>query len=522
MESEEGDAVKHNGLSPINVAMSPMEKGEGGHISEVEAIIHQDGLEKREIPRTKVLIVPNSSERLPSSEDSKPKCKPVLSSNTKDPDDAIIPLSEESSPVNGNQGGVETPGMEPNEVNNAACCYRYTMSEHATFSRILGLIICFLFYVANLATDIAVCYVLYHEGCLWWFGLAVAFTFLPTLTLNIISYHMSVYKMIVKWSMWKKAESCIVSAVIAVLHLSQCGVLVRYLGYVLLEELEYLWLVFCPAKFLRNKEYFSTRFVEFPYVPYMFLVEAIFQCLPQLVLQLYILVEADNIDSTTRYVLKASALFTVFNLARVLTVCQYIVKNFSIPFSGLCFIYLWHLFTSTARVIAFALFATKFLLAFFLLCVCHWIIMSVWSVQLQMSFSECRQWSLCLQNIKKYLRGLLYGVVYLLCFISAKVEDEDENDSHVKPTRYFYMFFYSVIFMENTVLIILWYLYSGLTGLYPIALLISVFATFIAGILCMLVYYRYFHWNIIGHPHRWKFTILYPVKRKLGYLFPNS
>lgn len=214
-----------------------------------------------------------------------------------------------------------------------------------------------------------------------------------------------------------------------------------------------------------------------------------------------------NIIIIADCVLIISIIVSLLNLSRLLTLCKHLEKNCTTSFCGLLLIYLWYLFTSISRALSFTIFLTKFVLAFAMLCLFHWVIMSFWAVSILTPTVPCNNAKSCLKNIKKYLKGLLFGLMYILCFLRLKVEDDCE-EPHI-PTRYLYAFFYSVIFLENTVLTILWFVYSAHTW-YSIPLIIFVFTSFILGIFFMYLYYRYFHKNIISHSNRWKCILQFP------------
>lgn len=204
-----------------------------------------------------------------------------------------------------------------------------------------------------------------------------------------------------------------------------------------------------------------------------------------------------------------SIVITLLNLCRLLTLCKHLEKNCSTSFYGLILIYFWYLFTTISRVLSFTLFITKFLLAFTLLCLFHWIIISFWAVSILSPSVPCKNAKGCTKNVKKYAKGLLFGLMYILCFLRLKVEDDSEEPC--VPTRYLYAFFYSVIFLENAVLTVLWYVYSPYVW-YGILLVALIFSSFFIGILFMYLYYRYFHRNVRNHSDRWKCVLLFPMQ----------
>ncbi|XP_054709849.1 XK-related protein 6-like [Uloborus diversus] len=504
------DIQKMNGSS-LHAVINDFDESDQEVAGKTRVLVHQNAMDLPELPKKDSTL----NER-PFFIDPKPVQK-ICPSEIIEPDDIITPLSEESSPTGtGEAWEIEKPSLEPEDDDSNSffealfpCCGSLIDPSKMTYGRFLGLVICFLFYVGNIASDIAVCcHLFYHDNMLW-FALVAAFTLIPTVILNSVSYHLSINKMIVKRTIWNETESSIVSCAIAVLHLTQFGVLARYLGYIFLHELEYLWVVFCPHKKRKSKQN-SGKYLELRYVSYLFIVEAIFQCLPQLIVQLYILIDGKGVlSSDTNKMLMISIAVSLLNLSRLLTLCKHLEKNFTISCCGLIFIYLWFLFTNISRIVSFTLFLTKFAWGFAMLCIFHWIIMSLWSVNVLTPSVTCGTWKGCVKNISKYVKGLIFGIMYILCFMKLKISDS--SDEFNVPTRYLYAFFYSVLFLENSVVTILWFMYSENVW-YRIPAVVVIFMSFFIGIFFLYSYYRYFHRNVINHPQRWRCVLLFPMK----------
>ncbi|GIY32165.1 XK-related protein [Caerostris darwini] len=287
------ESHKQNG-SPLQKDLNDSDQEE--ITGRTKVLVHQDALDIPEHPHQKSL----SSVERPHlfAEPKTAKRRPSL---IVEPDDVITPLSEESSPTATGKQWDDKPSVENYDTDENGCfgrifpcCGDLIDPGSITFGRVLGLVINFLFYLANLVSDFVVCYHLFFHGNMLWFALVAAFMVIPTVILNSISYHLSISKMLVKRSIWNQSESILVSVIVALLHLSQFGVAARYLGYVFLHELEYLWVIFCPNEKRKNYDHRSGKYVELPYLPYLFMVEAILQCLPQLVVQLYILIVGEG------------------------------------------------------------------------------------------------------------------------------------------------------------------------------------------------------------------------------------
>lgn len=503
---------KHNG-SPIQRDLT--DSDQEVFTGRTKVLIHQDALD---IPENLFHKDHASGERPHLFPDPKSlKRRPSL---IVEPDDVITPLSEESSPTNTGKQWDDKPSVENYDTDESSCfsrtfpcCGDLIDPGSMTFGRFMGLIINFAFYLGNLASDFAVCYHLFLHGNILWFALVAAFTIIPTVILNSISYHLSISKMLIKRSIWNQSESVIVSGIVAMLHLSQLGLLARYFGYILLHELEYLWVIFCPNEKRKDYDHRSGKYVELPYLPYLFMVEAMLQCLPQLLIQLYILIKGEDVLSQDiNHLLIISVAVSLLNLTRLLTMCKHVQKNFTTPWSGMFFLYMWYLFTNISRIISFTLFMSKFILGFLMLCLFHWIIMSIWAVSVLTPSVPCFTSSGSQKNCSKYFKGFLYGIIYLLCFMELKIVEDSEGPN--VPSRYLYVFFYSVMLLENTVVIVLWLVYSSSVW-YSIHAVAITFLSFFLGIFFMYLYYRYFHKNIINHSERWKCVMLFPTQNRV-------
>ncbi|XP_074598715.1 XK-related protein 6-like [Brevipalpus obovatus] len=160
---------------------------------------------------------------------------------------------------------------------------------------------------------------------------------------------------------------------------------------------------------------------------------------------------------------------------------------------------LWRFFTLTSRLVAIGLFISAYTYWILPIAIGHWGVMTIWIMHQGTSFCRNEQF--------EYLLNMIIGTVYLFCFINIKDE----------PTRYKYIAYYVIVFIENTVFIALWYLkitshslsnIIGVTGPLStesisvnhtaVAMVSGLFGSFFAGLLFMLLYYRFFHPN--GRP----------------------
>lgn len=88
-----------------------------------------------------------------------------------------------------------------------------------------------------------------------------------------------------------------------------------------------------------------------------------------------------------------------------------------------------------------------------------------------------------LNRIKEILFYAVMGLVYIFSYLSL-------NDS---PTRYKYVFYYSLCFVENSFAILVWSLWDNKGLWWFAALSVVTLVMFVLGIILMLIYYSYYH-----------------------------
>ena len=95
----------------------------------------------------------------------------------------------------------------------------------------------------------------------------------------------------------------------------------------------------------------------------------------------------------------------------------------------------------------------------------------------------------CNSACEEFLFNIVLGAVYIFSFFNAKEEQ----------TRFKYTLYYAFCFVENTILIVFWFLYAnngllpGQTHWYWIPGIIGHYIMFFSGIICMVLYYACFH-----------------------------
>jgi hypothetical protein len=148
--------------------------------------------------------------------------------------------------------------------------------------------------------------------------------------------------------------------------------------------------------------------------------------------------------------------------------------------------FLWRFCTISSRVLAVGLFISEFSYWVCPVAIGHWGIMTIWLMHQQTRFCDTDTGEA--RPCQEYLFNMIIGAIYLFCFVNVKDE----------PTRYKYLAYYLIAFVQNISFIVLWYLKSDPLKWYHIPALIAVVAAFLLGILLMLIYYWFLHPN--GRP----------------------
>ncbi|XP_019758136.1 XK-related protein 4 isoform X2 [Dendroctonus ponderosae] len=214
-------------------------------------------------------------------------------------------------------------------------------------------------------------------------------------------------------------------------------------------------------------------------------------CAPQAVMQLVFLLSfvmnpqtksSINLDLS---IIQAWTVFTsVTSIAWSLTSYHRSVRfarddKDKIKWIGLLVAFCWQLMSALSRILALSLLAAILPTWMGVICALHWGVMSVW-----LAIGH-HQTASCSSRCEELLLSVALGLAYVLAFISPR-------DG---PTRYVYLVYYLVCFMENTGALVVWcvtnnssnnpFLYYGAAG--------SQVVSFILAIAFLIIYYKYCH-----------------------------
>lgn len=161
------------------------------------------------------------------------------------------------------------------------------------------------------------------------------------------------------------------------------------------------------------------------------------------------------------------------------------VHRLVLTWLGVIFQFLWRLGTVISRVAALTMYASMYNHWVFLVITLHWVSMFFWLISPKNVFHGER-----ISRMRKATLAGLIAFVYIFAYINL----QEVNHRQKMIT------FYVVMFLENSLLVFLWLIGTWVDrpdNWFVLPLLI--FASFVIGILFMLLYYRYFHVRRLGY-----------------------
>ncbi|KAF7281540.1 XK-related protein 6-like [Rhynchophorus ferrugineus] len=213
-------------------------------------------------------------------------------------------------------------------------------------------------------------------------------------------------------------------------------------------------------------------------------------CAPQAVLQLvfllsFVMYPEKRTLSINVAVIQAWTVFTsIVSIAWSLTSYHRSVRyarddKDNIKWIGLLVAFCWQLMSALSRVLALSLLGAILPTWMGVVCAIHWGFMFIWLAIGQ------HQTAACSSRCEELLLSIALGLAYVLAFISPR-------DG---PTRYVYLAYYLICFMENTGALVVWcvtnsssnnpFLYYGAAG--------SQIVAFILAIVFLIIYYKFCH-----------------------------
>ena len=356
--------------------------------------------------------------------------------------------------------------------------------------------ICSFFF--DVITDILVALFYYRNNDYWYFTMTIIFITIPTFVVTIIS---------IRWYIVDSREphapkiSPLTWCVRAVFLFLQLGPVIRYI-----ESLIYgirFKLTNVKNKYQRKK-WFRNMIYEDTDASMLRLFECFMESAPQLVLQLYIVTHripssSPSSSSTSDTPSSSSALFgspsffstpfvqgmsivaSLISLSGSL-VSYHQVLRMSLPekknltWKGMTVQFFWRFFMIGSRVLALALFSSRYKWQIAIVCLVHWLMSFAWILSMNTCF--------CKNRCEEIGYNALLAVMFIFCYFNP-------IDS---PTRWRYTIYYVTIFIENSILLLLFYIHPDASQLwFRLPAIIGHYSAFFLGLICMILYYSLFH-----------------------------
>ncbi|XP_020785520.2 XK-related protein 7 [Boleophthalmus pectinirostris] len=227
-----------------------------------------------------------------------------------------------------------------------------------------------------------------------------------------------------------------------------------------------------------RRHYFWRMMFESADISMLRLLESFLKSAPQLVLQLSIMIYANQVLPLQGL----SATASLISLSWMIASYQKVLRDsrddkLSMSYKSVLVQILWHLFTIGARTLAFALFASVFQLYFGIFIFVHWCIMTFWIIQGETDF--------CMSKWEEIIYNMMMGIVYIFCWFSVREG----------RTRCRLLIYSLTVFVENVALTTAWYLHRGLrmSDFYAVVLVCVVASSYALGTFFMFVYYYLLH-----------------------------
>ena len=217
------------------------------------------------------------------------------------------------------------------------------------------------------------------------------------------------------------------------------------------------------------------------------LLQAFLESAPQLVLQLYILLQRSHpFEWRTDWLIASAAGSSLLSMIWAILAYSKSLRDFrkqgyKLSLPGLLFQLLWRISMVTSRVVAMVLFASSFQNWLFVALGTHWLLMTTWLI--------CQRTRFCTDEdgkehpCREKLFCAVIGFMYIFCFFNTREG----------MTRKRVVLFYSIILVENSLLVSMWYPHRTFQGVAAFSALGVVWGGLVFGILCMILYYRFYH-----------------------------
>ncbi|KAJ7373784.1 hypothetical protein OS493_009106 [Desmophyllum pertusum] len=357
---------------------------------------------------------------------------------------------EDVSCSHSNGTALNKPSQDRAEENNAATIPEHFDSKNPFEGRTtrltddLWIYVSILTFIADIGSDLLVCIKYYRERNLWWFSVTLGFVIVSSLAMQLFS---------AKWLLEDERRQHCFTYLLHVFHL---GPVLRY------------WNVLKSGWKARQKNAtileFASFLGEWRDISMLRLLQAFLESAPQLVLQLYILLQRPRFELKQDWLIVVTAACSLVSLMWAILAYSKSLRDFRkqgyvLSVAGLCFQILWRISMVTSRVVAMVLFASYFKQWLFVAVGAHWIIMTMWLI--------CQRTRFCTDEdgkehpYREKLFSAVIGFIYIFCFFNTREG----------MTRKRVVLFYSIILVENSLFVSMWYPHRTFHGIMAVAAL---------------------------------------------------
>uniref|UniRef100_W5M8S2 XK-related protein n=1 Tax=Lepisosteus oculatus TaxID=7918 RepID=W5M8S2_LEPOC len=341
-----------------------------------------------------------------------------------------------------------------------------------------------LTYLLDIGTDVWVAFQYFMDGRYAWFALTLLFVVSATVTIQIFSYSWFKDDRERERGEETQEEREAPGHCIFLLHLLQMGIFTRLHHPTKALTRGCLW----RSKLNEDTENLvetrtlshvgSTKRLLAADVSMLRLFETFLESVPQLVLQLYIILEYGNII-TIQYITILTSFFSIawatVDYQRCLRRSLHYKEEMQAGLSTVVYL-LYKLFTVTSRVLSIIL-LTILNVVWTSALVVVWLFGTLWAFRQKTTF--------CTSKTLEVFYRMIVGVFLVFTFFNVKGQN-----TKVSMTIYYILSALQTLFI---MLVIYFLKPSAQRTDYFFPICITVMCTFVLGIICLVLYYKFFH-----------------------------